>query len=370
VAELKTVRLPDHHPLNGNAASSRLVKAARGENVDTTPVWYMRQAGRSLPEYRKAREGTAMLEACLRPDLVAELTAQPVRRHGVDAGILFSDIVVPLKLAGLDVEIKEGVGPVFASPIRSAEDAKRLPLVEDVDFSTISAAVAHSVKELGDTPLIGFAGAPFTLACYMVEGGPSRDKNATKALAWSDPALWDRIMGWSAALSGAFLAAQIAAGASVVQLFDSWAGALGPFEYYEKAAHYSKRVFESINAFEAEDGRNVPRIHFALGGGEFLQVMKWSASQNAGDAVLGVDFHRTLSSVKDDVTYASKVQGNLDPAYLFAPWDVLVQRAVDIVETGSMFDGHIFNLGHGVPANADPGVLTRLTEFVHEYGAK
>ena len=314
----------------------------------------MRQAGRSLPEYREARAGVPMLEACARPDLITEITLQPVRRHGVDAAIYFSDIVVPLKAIGVDLDILPGTGPVVADPIRDAAGAKRLRPLEPDDVAFVSEAVGQLVGELGETPLIGFAGAPFTLASYLIEGGPSKNHERTKALMYGEPALWDDLMGRIADITLAFLEVQIAAGASAVQLFDSWAGALSAEDYRASVLPHSARIFERL----AE--HDVPRIHFGVGTGELLSLLS-----EAGADVVGVDWRVPLDKAAQRVQPATALQGNLDPAALFAPWEVIEERTRDVLTRGKAAEGHIFNLGHGVLPDTDPEVLTRLTEFVH-----
>src|SRR3954449_4548907 len=247
------------------AYDSAFLKACRREPVPHTPVWFMRQAGRSLPEYRKAREGVGMLESCLRPDLVVEITMQPVRRHGVDAAILFSDIVLPLKAAGLDLDIVGGVGPVIAEPVRTAADVQRVPTLEPDHVAPITEAIGALVGDLGDTPLIGFAGAPFTLASYLVEGGPSREHARTKALMYGDEETWHALAGRLADVAAAYLRVQVDAGVSAVQLFDSWAGALSAEDYARFVLPHSARVLAAVT--------EVPRIHFGVGTGELLGLM-------------------------------------------------------------------------------------------------
>jgi uroporphyrinogen decarboxylase len=338
---------------------SDVVRAARREPVGHTPVWFMRQAGRSLPEYRALREGVAMLESCMRPDLVTEITLQPVRRHGVDAAIFFSDIVVPLKAIGVDLDIVPGVGPVVGRPVRDWSDLDQLvPLTpEHVPF--ITEAVGMLVAELGATPLIGFAGAPFTLASYLVEGGPSKNHVRTKALMHGDPELWDALCDRLAQISGEFLRVQAAAGASVVQLFDSWAGALSRADYAARALPHSTRALAAVADLD------VPRIHFGVGTGELLALM----AQGGAD-VVGVDYRTSLTDAVDRLGPTYAVQGNLDPALLFAPWEALERRVREIVEEGRQAPGHIFNLGHGVLPDVDPDVLTRVTALVHEVSAR
>ncbi len=334
---------------------SALVRAARREPVDHTPVWFMRQAGRSLPEYRAIREGVPMLESCMRPDLVTEITLQPVRRHGVDAAIFFSDIVVPLKAIGVDLDIVPGVGPVVADPIRGWSDLDRLvPLTPD-HVPYITEAVRSLVGELGPIPLIGFAGAPFTLASYLVEGGPSKNHEKTKALMHGDPELWGALCGRLAQIAGAFLRVQAEAGASVVQLFDSWVGALPRADYVRFVQAHSAAALAAVADLD------VPRIHFGVGTGELLALMG-----EAGADVVGVDYRVSLTDAVERLGPGYAVQGNLDPALLFAPWSVLEQTVRGIVEEGKAAPGHIFNLGHGVLPSVDPDVLTRVTALVHE----
>ncbi|HOA67436.1 MAG TPA: uroporphyrinogen decarboxylase [Phycicoccus elongatus] len=340
-------------------ANSALIRAARGLPVPHTPVWFMRQAGRSLPEYREIRVGNAMLEACATPDLVTEITLQPVRRHGVDAAIFFSDIVVPLKAIGVDLDIVPGTGPVVAEPIRTRADLDRLPELTSDAVPYITESVRRLVEALGPTPLIGFAGAPFTLASYLVEGGPSRTHERTKALMHGDPALWHDLCARLAQISGAFLRVQVEAGASAVQLFDSWVGALPRGDY---AAYVQEH---SAAALSAVADLGVPRIHFGVGTGELLALMG-----QAGAEVVGVDYRVSLTDALARLQGRYAVQGNLDPALLFAPADVLEAKVRAIVGEGRHAPGHIFNLGHGVPPHTDPDVLTRVVEIVHAASAR
>jgi uroporphyrinogen decarboxylase len=338
---------------------SNLVRAARQQPVSHTPVWFMRQAGRSLPEYRRVREGIPMLESCQRPELVAEITLQPVRRHGVDAAIFFSDIVVPLAAVGVDLDIVPGVGPVVAKPIRSRADLDRLPELTAEHVPYVTEAVRILTRELGPTPLIGFAGAPFTLASYLVEGGPSKNHEHTKALMYGDPELWHDLCARLAQISGAFLRVQAEAGASAVQLFDSWVGALPRADYQRFVQKHSAKALAAV------DGLGVPTIHFGVGTSELLPLMG-----AAGADVVGVDFRIALSDALSRLGGHYAVQGNLDPALLFAPWDALEAKVREIVEQGRQAPGHIFNLGHGVLPETDPDVLTRVSELVHELTAR
>ncbi len=338
---------------------SAFLRACRGEPVPHTPVWFMRQAGRSLPEYRKVREGIPMLEACARPDLVAEITLQPVRRHGTDAAILFSDIVVPLKAVGVDLDIVPGVGPVVARPIRSRADLDQLRDLEPGDVGYVAEAVRLLVAELGPTPLIGFAGAPFTLASYLVEGGPSRNHEHTKALMYGDPALWSDLMAVLARITATFLQVQAEAGASAVQLFDSWVGALPAADYRAHVMPHSAAVLAEVGAL------GVPRIHFGVGTGELLALMG-----EAGAEVVGVDFRVPLDEAARRVGPDRSLQGNLDPAITFAPWDVVAERTRAVLDAGRAARGHVFNLGHGVIPETDPDVLTRVVDLVHSESAR
>jgi uroporphyrinogen decarboxylase len=334
--------------------SSPFLKAARGEPVPWTPVWFMRQAGRSLPEYRAIREGIGMLESCMRADLITEITLQPVRRYGVDAAIFFSDIVLPLKAVGVDLDIKPGVGPVVAQPVRTLADVEAIPDLEPGHVPYITEAVTALVSELGGTPLIGFAGAPFTVASYLVEGGPSKEHARTKAMMYGEPELWSALMRKIAGISAAYLRVQAEAGASAVQLFDSWAGAMAPRDYRAHVMPWSSQVL-------AEAGElGVPRIHFGVGTGELLDLMG-----EAGADVVGIDWRVPLADGVRRVG-GRPVQGNLDPSLVFAPTEVMLARADEVLEAGRQAPGHIFNLGHGVMPSTDPDQLARLTEHVHE----
>ncbi|RZU01345.1 uroporphyrinogen decarboxylase [Kribbella rubisoli] len=333
--------------------------AARGEPVPHTPVWFMRQAGRALPEYRKVREGITMLESCMRPDLVVEITLQPVRRYGVDAAIFFSDIVAPLQFAGYDIEIKPGVGPVAADPIRDAAGVAAVRPVTAADVPFTTEAVQQLASELGGTPLIGFAGAPFTVASYLVEGGPSKDFAKTKAMMHGSPDLWHALADRLADVAIAYLAVQVEAGASAIQLFDSWAGGLSPRDYERFVLPHSAKVFEAIKSY------GVPRVHFGVNTGELLGLMS-----AAGADVVGVDWRVPLDEAVRRLDTPKPVQGNLDPALLFAGWDAIEPEIDRILDEGKKAPGHIFNLGHGVPPNADPDVLARITKYVQNRSAR
>ncbi len=334
---------------------SRFLRACRGLPVDCTPVWFMRQAGRSLPEYHRARRGTTLLEAVERPELVAELTLQPVHRYGVDAAVLFSDIVVPLAAIGYGVDIVADVGPVMERPFSGRADLDRLRPPSSDDLTHVSQAVRLLVAEL-EVPLIGFAGAPFTLASYLTEGGPSRDHPRTKALMLGDPALWQELTEALADVAIAALGAQVSAGASAVQLFDSWAGCLSPSHYRRYAAPASRRVLAAVSAM------GVPVIHFGVGTGGLLEEMA------VGADVVGLDWRTPLDTARARLGDTVALQGNLDPACCLAPWEAVAAEARAVLAANAGRTGHIFNLGHGVLRQTDPAILERLTDLVHHEG--
>ncbi len=318
------------------------------------PVWFMRQAGRSLPEYRALRGEAGILSAIESPDLAAELTLQPIRRYGVDAAILFSDIVVPLVATGVGIEIVPGRGPVVAEPFRGQSDLARLRRIEpETDLSHVIETVKILVGEL-DVPLIAFAGAPFTLASYLVEGGPSRTFGATKALMHTEPAVWHRLADLLADMCLATVRAEVEAGASAVQLFDSWAGALSPAEYEQFAMPASTKILHGV----ADLG--VPRIHFGVGTGELLGLMA-----AAGADVMGVDWRVSLPEAARRIGPNIALQGNLDPAICLAPVEVALAAARRVLDDAAGLSGHIFNLGHGVLPETDPGVLAAIVDLVH-----
>ncbi|SER31287.1 uroporphyrinogen decarboxylase [Lentzea xinjiangensis] len=336
-----------------------LLVAATGGTPSHTPVWFMRQAGRSLPEYRALRQGTAMLDACMDPEMVCEITMQPVRRHGVDGAILFSDIVVPLKAAGVDLDIVAGTGPVVAKPVRTLDDVRALPELHAEQVQPVADAIGLLLKELPrEVALIGFAGAPFTLASYLVEGGPSKNHERTKALMHGNPELWHALLAKIAGITAAFLHAQLAAGVQAVQLFDSWAGALSERDYREFVLPHSRRVLETITT--------VPRIHFGVGTGELLPAMR-----EAGADVVGVDWRIPLDVAVERLRRANPdlpqpvVQGNLDPALFFAGFEAVEREVRRIHAEGKAAAGHIFNLGHGVLPDTDPEIITRTVELIH-----
>lgn len=393
----------------GDEHRPALLEALAGRRPTRTPVWFMRQAGRSLPEYRalRAQAGASMLDACLRPELSASATLQPVRRHGVDAAVLFSDIMVPLRLAGVEVRIEPGVGPLLDTPVRDAAQVRRLvsrrygeaeragtgadgvALDGAAGVAAVEAAARGVVAELGTpersadsapgalspraraglaesrggagwTPLLGFGGAPFTLVAYLAEGRPSRDHLAARTLMHADPDAWDRLMTWAAHLTGAFMATQVRAGAAAVQLFDSWAGVLPAADYREKVAPYSALALDvAREAVSPTTGRVAPAIHFATRAGHLLPELH----RTGADAV-GVDQCADLAQAGRQLG-DRPVQGNLDPALLGAPWQVLARGVDACLEAGRAAPGHVFNLGHGVPPHTDPDVLTRVVARVH-----
>jgi uroporphyrinogen decarboxylase len=314
----------------------------------------MRQAGRSLPEYQRARAGTGMLEACSMPDLVVEITMQPLRRYDVDAAILFSDIVVPLKAVGVDLDIRPGVGPVVERPFRSTGDLDRLRPLEPPDVWFVDQAVRLLVRELGSTPLIGFAGGPFTLASYLVEGGPSKNHDRTKALMYSDLRAWNALLDRLADITITFLQAQVQAGAAAVQLFDSWVGAVSPDDYRRCIFPHTRKIFDALA------GTGVPRIHFGVNTGELLALLG-----EAGADVIGVDWRVPLDEAVRRVDPGKALQGNLDPAVLFADFASVAEEVRRIAAEGARAPGHVFNLGHGVLPGTDPDMITRTVELVH-----
>lgn len=293
------------------------------------------------------------------PELVTEITLQPVRRHKVDAAIYFSDIVVPLKAIGIDLDIKPGIGPVVANPIRSRADLAQLRDLTPDDVSYVTEAMGMLTAELGSTPLIGFAGAPFTLASYLVEGGPSRNHENTKALMYGDPQLWADLLDRLAEITGAFLKVQIEAGASAVQLFDSWVGALAPADYRRSVMPASQKVFDAVASY------GVPRIHFGVGTGELLGLMG-----EAGADVMGVDWRVPMDEAVRRVGPGKALQGNLDPAVLFSTREAIETKTDEVLDAAAGLEGHIFNLGHGVLPTTDPDALTRLVEHVHTRTAR
>jgi uroporphyrinogen decarboxylase len=322
------------------------------EEVDRTPVWFMRQAGRYLPEYRELRQERDILEMCRIPELVVEATLQPLRRMDVDAAILFSDIMVPIAEMGIDVRIHPGTGPVVSEPIRSNSDVRRLRPMAHVDY--VSEAIKLLRKEL-TVPLIGFSGAPFTLASYLIQGGPSRNHELTKAFMHAAPSAWGLLMGTLRASVEQFLEAQVRAGVQAVQVFDSWVGALDPDDYTRFVLPTMRELFDFLAALD------IPRIHFGVGTGELLTLMR-----DAGADVVGVDWRVPLHEAWERVGFDVSVQGNLDPAVCLAPWEAVESKALAVLRRAANRPGHIFNLGHGVLPDTPVGNLKRLVELVHE----
>jgi uroporphyrinogen decarboxylase len=353
------VGLSESSPPSNGAGSetfqNRFLTACRREAVDRTPVWFMRQAGRHLPEYRALRGDKDVLTMCRTPELAAEIAMLPVRRYEVDAAILFCDIMVPLAAIGLDVRIVKNRGPAVEEPFRSAADLARLrPLEPELDVPYVLETVRLLRKELR-IPLIGFAGAPFTMASYLIEGGPTRDHILTKSLMHNEPEVWNRLMSVLGDLVLTFLRSQVEAGAQAVQLFDSWAGALSPDDYEQSVLPTSRRILEGLADLE------VPRIHFGVGTGELLPLMR-----AAGADVVGVDWRTPIDLAWERIGLDSGVQGNLDPAACLGPWETVQRKAVDVLARVGGRPGHVFNLGHGVLPQTSPDTLARLVDLVHE----
>jgi uroporphyrinogen decarboxylase len=335
-------------------AKPLLVRACRREPVERTPVWFMRQAGRSLPEYRELRKRYGLFEVCRQPELCAEVTLQPVRRHGVDAAVMFADIMLPVLGMGIDVDLVENVGPVIADPVRTAADVERLVVPdpqESVPFVLESVRLVR--EELApDQAVVGFAGGPFTVAGYLIEGKPTRDFSLTKACMYGEPEVWHGLMDKLASTFASYVAACVGAGADVIQLFDSWAGALSVDDYRKFAAPYSERVLEAVD---------VPTIHFATGDAHLLEERA-----AVGGDVIGVDWRMPLDQAWERIGSDRGIQGNLDGAELLGPWERAAAGAELVLDRAGGRPGHIFNLGHGVLPQTDPDALGRLVELVHE----
>jgi uroporphyrinogen decarboxylase len=328
-----------------------LVRAARREQVERTPVWFMRQAGRSLPEYRALREQHSFWEVAQTPELCAEVTLQPVRRHDVDAAVMFADIMTPVFAMGLHVELVEGVGPVLETPVRSRADLDRLILPDPDAYAPIAEAIRIVRGELdAERAVVGFCGGPFTVAGYLVEGRPSRELTRVKALMYEEPSVWNALMETLVACFVAYLGIQVRAGADVVQLFDSWAGVLAPADYEEFVAPWSAQILASVE---------VPTIHFGTGTATLLPAMA-----RAGGDVIGLDWRIPLDDGWALVGDDRGVQGNLDPAVLLGPWDRVEAAVHDVLARAGGRPGHIFNLGHGVLPGTQAETVTRLAEFV------
>lgn len=335
------------------------LKAARGEKTDYAPVWYMRQAGRSQPEYRAIKEKYSLFEITHQPELCAYVTRLPVEQYNNDAAILYKDIMSPLPAIGVDVDIKAGIGPVISNPIRSIHDVEKLGEIhpeEDVPY--VLETIKILTEEQLTVPLIGFAGAPFTLASYMIEGGPSKNYNKTKAFMYAEPKAWFALMDKLAEMTITYVKSQIAAGAKAIQIFDSWVGALNVADY----RYYIKPVMTRI--FTALKEENVPLIMFGVGASHLAK--EW---HDLPLDVVGLDWRLSISEARAMGIHKT-VQGNLDPAILLAPWEVIEERAKAILDQGMEQPGFIFNLGHGVFPEVNPDTLKKLTAFVHEYSAK
>jgi uroporphyrinogen decarboxylase len=343
---------------------SPYLAAACGRKPSRVPVWFMRQAGRSLPEYRELRAKNTMMQACFDAELITEITLQPIRRHGVDAAILFSDIVVPLRASGIDLDIVPDVGPVIEHPVRGVEDVRAIRPLEPQQVAPVTEAVAMLVSELRDVPLIGFAGAPFTLASYLVEGGPSRHHERTKAMMLGAPDTWHALMSVLTEVTIGFLRAQLSAGVDAIQVFDSWAGTLSLVDYRSYVLPHSTRVFTAL----ADAG--VPMTHFGVGTAELLGAMAEAVSGHGAPAVVGVDWRTSLTDAAARVPNGTALQGNLDPVVLLAGWPVAERAARAVVDDGRRAidagaGGHVFNLGHGVLPGTDPGLITDVVALVH-----
>lgn len=339
----------------------RFLRACRREPVDCTPVWFMRQAGRYMQEYRVIRERRTLLEICKEPELATEVTLQPVRAHGVDAAILFADILLPLEPMGAPFEFAQGEGPVVHQPVRTTQDIERLRVIDPEEgLGHVLEAVRLIRRELdGKTPLIGFAGAPFTLASYLIEGGRSSQYIKTKQLMYSHPEAWDQLMSKLAEVVRRYLRAQVEAGAQAVQVFDSWVGALAPQDYQERIAPHMTHILKDL------ESTGVPVIHFGTGTSTLLELQR-----DAGGSVIGVDWRLPLDEAQRRLGSGVALQGNLDPMLLLAPWPVLEQRVRDVLERGRGAAGHIFNLGHGIVPETPPEAVRRVVELVHEASAR
>lgn len=344
------------------------LRACRREQTESTPVWMMRQAGRYLPEYRAIRAKHGFLEMCRTPELAVEVTIQPVDLVGVDAAILFSDILVPFPGMGLELEFAAGEGPVIHNPVRSAADVKRVGVADPIeDTGYVMEAIRILRRELeGRVPLIGFGGAPFTLASYMIEGHGTREYERTKALMWSDPAAWATLMSTISDTVIAYLCAQIDAGAQAIQVFDSWVGYVAPRDYERSVLPHTKRVIEAVRAHGAATvPEGVPVIHFPNGATSMLGL-----AQQAGGDVLGIDWRLDMRRAVAEIDERFAIQGNIDPVALFAPEDELERMVVEILEAVGTRPGHIFNLGHGIHKTSDPAKARAMVDFVHEHSRR
>jgi uroporphyrinogen decarboxylase len=336
---------------------SRFLQACNRLAVDATPVWFMRQAGRYMPEYRRIREKYSLLEIVARPEIAAEVTLQPVRALGVDAAILFADILLPILPMGLELEFARGEGPVIHNPVRTMEDVGLLRQVDPLtDLGHVLATIRILRQELGEIPLIGFSGAPFTIASYVIEGGASRDFLRTKSLMYNAPHVWQALLDMLAGVLADYLVAQVQAGAQAVQVFDSWVGVLSPHDYQRYVLPYSRRVLQAVQSI------GVPVIHFGTGTATLLRLMK-----QAGGTVIGLDWRIPLDEGWDLVGEEVAIQGNLDPAVLFAPLPELRRQVHEVLRRAGGRPGHIFNLGHGILQHTPVESVKAVVEMVHEY---
>lgn len=341
--------------------NERLLRACRRQPVDATPVWLMRQAGRYMPEYRKLRERHTLLEMIKTPELACEVTLQPVDAFAVDAAIIFADILPPLEGMGLSLEFVKGEGPELGNPVRTAADVARLrvtPPEESLGFTLEAIRLARAELDRRGLPLIGFSGAPFTLAAYAVEGGGSKTYQVVKTLMMSEPDTWDALMSKLSEVVGQYLLAQARAGAQALQLFDSWVGNLAPADYRERVLPYTRLALEIAGA------AGVPIIHFSTGTGGMLELLR-----EAGGDVIGCDWRVDLDTAWRRLGDGVAIQGNLDPVALFAPWPELRRRAQAVLDQAGGRPGHIFNLGHGILPGTPVDNVKRLVDFVHEYTA-
>ena len=336
--------------------AQRMLAACRREPVDATPVWFMRQAGRSLADYRALRERYDILTLATTPDLAAQVAVMPVDRLGVDACVLFADIMLPLTGMGVPYTIQPDIGPIIERPIRTEADVDAIRIVEAEEATPyVFETVRILRRELGErAAVLGFSGAPFTIACYLVEGRPSRDYARAKAMMFGNPALWHRLMAKITEVMVRYLRGQVEAGAQVIQLFDSWVGALSPAHYQDYVLPYSARIFRELRP------TGVPTVHFGTGAASLLELMA-----DAGSDIVSVDWRVGLDDAWARIGHDRGIQGNLDPAMVLAPWDAVEDGARDVLRRAGGRPGHVFNLGHGVLPQADPGVLARLVEFVH-----
>jgi len=337
--------------------NSRFLDACRRRPTDVRPVWFMRQAGRYMKQYREIRAKASILEICKRPDLAAQVTLQPVEILDVDAAIIFADLLLPVEPMGLKLKFVAGEGPNIANPVRTSDDVDSLSISNTDELGYVGEAIQLVVRQLGGrVPVIGFVGAPFTLASYMIEGGPSKSFIRTKAMMYRDETLWRRLMGKLVDVLGPFAIAQATAGARAIQVFDSWVGALGPDDYVRYVAPYSRALIERIRT------ASVPVIHFGTGAAGFFREL-----HAAGGDVMGVDWRVNIDQAWMDISYRSAVQGNLDPAVLFAPLAELKMRVLELLKRTGSRPGHIFNLGHGILPETPVESVRAVVDIVHEF---